>query len=204
PDYREESKKFGMKRLKGEDVPNNFETAIITKDDDVKYIEITVSSIYYKGQKANMGTARDITEKKEKENKIKFQADLLDRIEHAVIATDIEGQIIYWNHHAEELYEWKSDELLGKNIIDVTPSLIEKEKAKEIMDKLNNDEKWSGEFEVKNKDDEEFTVHVTDSPLYDDTGEIKGIVGVSYNITDKKQAREKLKKEKQRTSGHSR
>jgi len=34
-------------------------------------------------------------------------------VEQAVIATDIEGQIIFWNRFAERLYGWRAEEVLG-------------------------------------------------------------------------------------------
>ncbi len=34
----------------------------------------------------------------------RFQARLLDVVGHAVIVTDLQGKIIYWNRAAEKLY----------------------------------------------------------------------------------------------------
>jgi PAS domain-containing protein len=50
------------------------------------------------------GITQDITERKEAEEKIRFQARLLDAVGEAVIATDLEGKVVYWNRAAEELH----------------------------------------------------------------------------------------------------
>ena len=40
----------------------------------------------------------------DKERQLRFQARLLDAVGQSVIATDIEGKVIYWNGAAQELY----------------------------------------------------------------------------------------------------
>jgi PAS domain S-box-containing protein len=56
---------------------------------------------------------QDITERKEAEEKIRFQARLLDAVGEAVIATDPDGKVVYWNQAAEELYGWTAEEAMG-------------------------------------------------------------------------------------------
>ena len=72
---------------------------------------------------------RDITERKRAEEEIRFQAHLLDAVEQSVIATDLNGTIIFWNSFAESLYGWSAAEALGANILDVTPSPALREHA---------------------------------------------------------------------------
>jgi PAS domain-containing protein len=68
--------------------------------------------------KGYVGTLTDITDRKYSEEKILFQASLLEQVRNSVIATDLEGRIIYWNKYAEELYQWKEEEVRGMHIID--------------------------------------------------------------------------------------
>src|SRR3990170_3718194 len=78
-----------------------------------------------------------------------FQARLLDAIGQAVIATDLQGKIIYWNRAAEELYGWTTEEVMGRPIVEVTPSEELLERAEEIMSELSAGRSWSGEFVVR-------------------------------------------------------
>ena len=53
---------------------------------------------------------------------IRFQRRLLDAIGQAIIATDLQGRIIYWDRAAKELYGWTTEEVMGHPIVEVTPS----------------------------------------------------------------------------------
>ena len=85
-------------------------------------------------------------------------------MEVAVIVTRLDGEIIYWNRFAEELYGWP-EEVIGRNIV------------------VTGGKSWTGEFKVKRKDGAIFTVLVTDSTIFEETGAPIGIVGVSHNLT---------------------
>ena len=97
----------------------------------------------------------------------------------AVIATDVTGSILYWNRAAEELYGWTSAEVLGRNVVDVTPAAISQPEAAQIMKVLRTAETWTGRFKVRDKAGRTFDVHVTDTPVMDRYGKLIGIVGVS-------------------------
>ena len=85
-----------------------------------------------------------------------FQAQLLDAVEQAVVATDLDGYITYWNRAAQELYGWTADEVLGRNIVAVTPAQTSRQQAEEIMAQLRAGQRWSGEFTVQRKDGRTF------------------------------------------------
>lgn len=140
-----------------------------------------------------LGTAIDITQAKkldearhQAEQQICFQAGLLNAVEQAVIATDLAGNIIYWNRYAEILYGWQATEALGRSILDVTPTPQFQEHAREIIARLQAGESWSGEFLVQRRDGSLFPAIVIDSPIYDEHGKWIGIVGVSVDISDRK------------------
>jgi len=133
------------------------------------------------------------SERKKAEDKIRFKANLLNTVGQAVIATDLKGIVSYWNNAAEKIYGWPPEEAIGKNIIELTPAQQSKEQAVEIMDELNKGNVWSGEFLVQRKDGTVFPAFVTDSPIYDQEGQLTGIIGVSFDISERKKAEEDLR-----------
>jgi len=144
------------------------------------------------------GSTRVITERRAAEKSIRFQAKLLNTVEQSVIATDIDGKIIFWNQFAEKLYGWTAEEVQGRKIREITTPEIMAEQADEIMSKLRQGKSWSGEFKVKRRDGTTFPAQVFNSPINDGQGKLIGIVGVSVNITERKQAEQALSKSEER------
>lgn len=137
---------------------------------------------------------RDITERKRSEEEIRFRARLLNTVEQGVIATNLEGTVIYWNAFAEQLYGWPAAEALGANIFDLTVANASTELAEQIFSRMKVGESWSGEFVVRRRDGTIFPALVTDSPIFNDKNELIGVVGVSSDITERKLAEEERAK----------
>ena len=122
-----------------------------------------------------------------------FHEQLLNAVGQAVIATDLSGRITYWNLAAERLYGWAAADVLGRDIVDVTPDARGRPEAEAVMERLRNGEVWSGEFEVRRRDGSTFLAHVTNTPLYDASGTLVGVVGTSEDVTEP--ARERVRAE---------
>jgi PAS domain-containing protein len=63
---------------------------------------------------ATDGVMEDAERKGVEEERVRFQAKLLDAVGQAVIATDLEGKAICWNRAAEEIYGWSKEEVVGQ------------------------------------------------------------------------------------------
>jgi PAS domain S-box-containing protein len=116
---------------------------------------------------------------------LRFRAQLLDAVAQAIIATDVSGRIVYWNAAAEALYGWRADEVLGRQVLDVTVAEPSRVDGAEIMTRLQRGETWSGEFLVRRRDGTTFSALVTDSPVFDAAGHVTGIVGISVDLTER-------------------
>jgi PAS domain S-box-containing protein len=135
----------------------------------------------------------DISARVRAQKEMKFQANLLDKIGQAVIATDKEGTINYWNRAATTIYGWLPEEIKGKNIMDHVPSGASTTLALELKEALKKSETWSGELWVKQKNATEFPALITGSPVYDDEHNFKGYIAVSSDNTERKKADVKLR-----------
>jgi hypothetical protein len=131
-------------------------------------------------------TVYDISDRKQAEAQQAFQASLLNQVQNAVIATDLEGRVTYWNQFAQQLYQLTPEDL-GRSILDVTVPVKQQEIAAEIMASIQATGRWEGEFEVQRRDGSSFTAYVIDSLIRDPVGNPSGIVGISMDITAQKQ-----------------
>src|SRR5690606_1090208 len=140
------------------------------------------------------GSGRTMAEARRSEDlDQRLAALMLDAVGDAVMATDPNGRILYWNTGAERLYGWTRDEVLGRNIIDVTPSELARDEARAIMERLCRGESWVGEFQVRDKAGRCFLARVSNSPVFDERGELIAIIGVSADVSQRKRMEETLR-----------
>jgi diguanylate cyclase (GGDEF)-like protein/PAS domain S-box-containing protein len=125
---------------------------------------------------------------------LRFQASVLEAMGQPVIATDLEGKVLYWNRAAEETYGWSSEEALGRRSRDLTVPKESLEKAEEVASELRAGRTWSGEVLLRRKDGSIVPVFVTATPLFDDRGNLVGMIDVSSDISERKALQEELER----------
>ena len=140
-----------------------------------------------------IGTMTDVTERTRSEAAIRFQAQLLNAVQQAVVATDPLGNVIFWNRFAEDLYGWTAEEAIGKHIQELTPAPFLREHAADIVERTAAGGSWTGEFLIQGKSGKSFPTLLTSSPIRDDKGRILGLVGVSIDLTDRRSLEEQFR-----------
>jgi PAS domain S-box-containing protein len=123
PEYREMVIDRYRRRQKGENPPDHYEIEILTKNQEVKKAELSVTLIDYQGKPAHYCFIRDITEKKRAEEEIKylkeFNEEIVEQLPIGVMRLDAEGKIIYENPRMAEILGVKKGEksvALGQKI----------------------------------------------------------------------------------------
>jgi PAS domain S-box-containing protein len=116
PDHKDIIKNRGLARQKGEALPNHYEFKIITAENETKWVDFSASQISYNGTPAMLGTAFDITESVEfeeklKENEAKYRALFLSAND-AIFLMDKET-FIDCNPKTLELFECEREDIIG-------------------------------------------------------------------------------------------
>jgi two-component system cell cycle sensor histidine kinase/response regulator CckA len=106
-------------------------------------------------------------------------SSLLDGIEQALIATTLKGKITFWNRHAERLYGWAAEDVLGRDLLEVLPCDLRPDRGQEIMDALRAGHTHYGHYDFPRRDGTKVRVSVTVTPLTAPDGTNIGIVGTS-------------------------
>lgn len=119
-----------------------------------------------------------------------IQSLIPNLIQQAIIVTNLEGTIIYWNSYATTLYGWSEHEVMGENVMTLIPTDLSFTEGMAIMEQLKRGQSWSGQYSVKNKNGQSFLAEVHDSPFYNQQAQIAGIIGVSRDITEELKAKE--------------
>ena len=110
-------------------------------------------------------------------------ATVLDGLGAAVLATDADGVIGYWNAAAERLYGWSADEVLGCDCAEVFAPRLAPDLREARDAALSAGRTWTGWFVARRKDGSPVPVLVMDRGVYGAEGVLVGVVCVFTNIS---------------------
>jgi len=121
-----------------------------------------------------------------------FHQLLLDDVPAAVVVTDPDGTILFWNRHAESIYGWSRDEAIGRNLLEVSTSPDHDDEVRRIMATLRTGEPWRGEITLVARDGRMLPVFASFAPQRDEAGAMIGVVSVSVDITERRRSEQRL------------
>jgi len=153
PDMLEMVRKRSIARLRGEKVPSRYELKILTKNRQVRWLDLSVVKFNYMGKSALLSSAFDITTRKRLENKIHKEKDereqrvrqalreseekymqLFNTVPAAIMLYDAETkELLDGNDAAFNLYGYSREEFLNLTYWDIT---AEPEKTKKTIPRV--------------------------------------------------------------------
>jgi PAS domain S-box-containing protein len=135
----------------------------------------------------------DITERKKLREKMRLLSHTIENMAECVSITDIADRIIFVNKAFENIYGYKQEELIDKNISIVSSPNNDAQLINSILPATLNGG-WKGEVINRRKDGTEFPAYMATSKVVDENGEVVALVGVATNITERKQTEQQLEK----------
>jgi PAS domain S-box-containing protein/putative nucleotidyltransferase with HDIG domain len=135
----------------------------------------------------------DITKRKESEDQVRYQADLLESVNDAIVASDAQYRLTSWNAAAETLYGWKAEEVLGRTGLEITRTEWPDADAESMRRSIAKLGHWRGEATQVRKDGTRFPVELSSFVVHDDSGNITGYVSAIQDITRRKQTEARMK-----------
>ena len=174
-----------------------FETRYRRKDSTFVDVEISMRLIELLDEEVVQLFVRDITERKQAQEKIDMLAMAVKNISECVSITDLEGKIMFINDAFESVYGYSKEEILGKSITVVRSS----HNPFNINDDIYNATVkggWQGELINRAKDGREFPVYLSTSILKNEKGETAAHIGIASDITERKKAEEAVKQSEKR------
>jgi len=196
PENFKHIKDRGLSKLITEVTPSRLELQILKKQGEEKWVNFAFSKIEYSGKPAIMGTAFDITEKKEadiqiRKNEIRFH-DLFEHAPLPYLSVNKKGIISNINnaftlelgYNSKEIENHRIDEFISQN---------DKKKIIPIFKTiLKNGQISNIEIDLITKTNELITYSIVGNILFDMLEKYSRIHFVLYNITEQKKAKEAL------------
>lgn len=172
------------------------ELKIVTRSRDIRWMMVTVTSLFYLQHQAFLFNFTDITELKAARKSLDeitaLQSSIMASIPHAVIGLD-NRRIMFTNHAVETVFGWKPEELIGKTMNVLFPdkeSYIRE--ARKLYEQLMDNETYSLEYTYKRRDGRDVICLTSVSRIGEREGD-RRIVSTYTDITEKKRAEESLR-----------
>lgn len=111
---------------------------------------------------------------------------LLASLGQAVVASDMEHRVTFWNAEAERLFGWTAAEAIGRTDSELVPARADTRQNAEILSALVHGRPWSAEVEARTRDGGTVPVLVSASAVTRPNGSSAGFVAL---ITDLREVR---------------
>lgn len=170
------------------------EHAMIRKDGTIIIVEVH-GRPGPPGSTLRFAAVRDITARKQTEENLALQARMLDSVGQAIIATDPDQTILFWNKTAVAMFGWSREEVLGRKIEDILPPQSSQTMLPEIMATLAQGATWSDEFVVQCRDKRLMPLATTNAPLFNEQGDLVAVIGIGTDISKRKEAEEVIQRQ---------
>ena len=182
--------------LRGEPNPDKFELDIVRKDGGIRHLQAYRKEILWGGKKQRQVIYNDITERKQAESQVReSEGNLRAYLENApdgIYLSDLKGCFLYGNKKAEEILGYKKEEFIGANFLKLNllpPKYLLK--AGKLL-ALNAIGRNTGpdDFELMRKDKSLAWVEINTAPVKQKDKKV--VIGFVREITERKQAEEKV------------
>jgi PAS domain S-box-containing protein len=195
PEDREMVRENEIKMLKGELIPP-YQFRVIHKDGSIRWVMEAVRSVQYHGRRAVLGNYMEVTERKQAEDALKESGEkyreLADSITDIFFAMDKHLRYIYWNKASEILTGIRAEDAIGKSLREIfpdTPGMRKAEKVYRNVLKTQQPQTFVNDTDIDGRH------YIFEISAYPSRGGISVFV---KDITERKQAEEKLEESEQK------
>jgi PAS domain S-box-containing protein len=127
-----------------------------------------------------------------------FLAAIVESSDDAIIGKDLQGTITSWNKGAEQIFGYRSEEILGRSIYTIIPPERVDEEER-ILAQLRRGERIEHYETVRlRKDGARLDISLTVSPIRDENGTIVGASKIARDITERRRLEKELEEERER------
>jgi len=166
---------------------------------DGRILEMSFNTIVIDGKTTGVSIfGKDIAERRAAKEARASLATLIETSQDAIIANNLNGEIVGWNPGAQRLLGYRSEEILGRQLsILIIPSHLEN--MRENLKTLGESRAiQSFDGVLVHKDGHQIDVSISISAICDAEGRVVGTAGISRDITARKQAEMKLRESEER------
>src|SRR6266550_1174557 len=194
------------RKIEGDDASSVYETEIITKAGRHLPLELSSRLIYQAGRPVGVqGIARDISARKGAEEALKDSEEkfrsIVETTNEWIWAIDLEGNHTYTNPAIEHILGYKTEEILGTNVLEFIHPEDREEFEKLLQQRISEERGWTGlVLRWKHKHEGYRYLESNGLPVFDPQGKLVGYRGADRDITERKLAEQALSQQAERAA----
>jgi len=148
-------------------------------------------------QEANEKLRQDIQVRLQAEEALRQTTQKLQTVINAaplaIYVLDLEGRLQMWNPAAERIFGWRQEEVMGQQL-----PFVPKDKLEEFhvgFRRALEGKLLAGiELTRRKKDGSSIEISLYTAPLYDDQGQVAGVMSLAADVTERCRAEEEIRK----------
>jgi diguanylate cyclase (GGDEF)-like protein/PAS domain S-box-containing protein len=183
---------YGARRAHGEAVPDPYECKFITRENQIRWLEVSVTQMELNGEISSIGTIFDITDRKQGEEKLELAAKVFTHAREGIMITDAFNRIIEVNDTFCKITGYSRAEIQGKNPRILSSGRQSPDFYRAMWHSLNTTGSWVGELWNRRKDGEFYAELKTISTVQDAHGKVQNFVALFSDITQIKAHQQRL------------
>jgi two-component system CheB/CheR fusion protein len=122
---------------------------------------------------------------------LRQQASLMELSQDAIIVSDAEGRVVFWNRGAADMYGWSVEETRGQ-LLHAQLGTAASGPGDERETELDRANRWDGELYQARRDGTPILVHSRQVVIRDETGARLAVLAINRDLTERDRARRLL------------
>ena len=193
PDDRSMVVENYKRRIANEGARSRYAFRVVTRDGNVKWVEINATLLEWQGKPATLNFLTDITERVQAETALreseKKYRQLLESLNEGIWYIDRDSRTSYANPRMAVMLGYTVEEMLGKHLFDFMDEEGRKI-AQTNLERRQQGIKEQHDFEFLRKDGKRVYASLETAPITDESGNYVGAIAGVQDITERRRLEE--------------
>lgn len=133
-----------------------------------------------------LGIARDITEQRRTENRLRMAATVFENTTGAILVTDPAGYVVQVNENFIQITGYSAEQIIDQTPDVLAPHVEDKQFYSSVLRLLREQGRWEGELRMQRRNGETFPTWAGITAVHDNEGDLVSYVCFFVDISERK------------------